>query len=163
MGNNMKNILLILFTTLLISCGTRKAHVTKLETISSAELAETTKTDVEVTTLKDVITVQDTEAITLTPVDNLKPIDIVKPDGTKTSIYNAKIERNTGRTTTNASEHTKLSVKQEKRADLKVKENTRVKDKQSDRKESYTGLVVTIIIIIIVLFIILALWKRFKK
>jgi cobalamin biosynthesis Mg chelatase CobN len=159
----MKNILLILFTMLLISCGARKAHVTKLETTSSTKLAETTKTDIQATTTKEVVTVQYNEAITLTPVDNSKPIDIVKPDGTKTSVYNAKIERNTGRTTTNASEHTKESVKQEKRADLTIKENMQVKDKQTDRKESYIGLIVTIIVIIIVLLIMLALWKRFKK
>jgi cobalamin biosynthesis Mg chelatase CobN len=159
----MKYILLILFTTLLISCGARKAHVTKLETISSAELAESTKTNIAVTILKEAITVQDTEAITLTPVDKSKPIDIVKPDGTKTSVYNAKIERNTGRTISNTTEHIKQAVKQEKSGNLKVKENTQVKDKQTDRKESYTGMIVTIIVIIIVLLIMLAIWKRFKK
>jgi cobalamin biosynthesis Mg chelatase CobN len=160
----MKNLLLIIISLLLFSCGARKSKKSKIETVKQTELATDAATKTETT----IATKTETQALTeatnesekLEPIDSSKPIIKTQStkDGTTTTTWqNAKVDR----TSTSRKEVVK-EIKTDKskvikhsksKALLKIKENTENIKKETQR-ESYSIWWLLLLIIPILYFYI---------
>ena len=158
----MKNLLLIMLSLLMFSCGARKSNKSKIETVKQTELAtdKATKTETLIDTKaeKQALTEATNESEKLEPIDNLKPIIKTQntKDGTTTTTWqNAKVDR----TSTSKKEVVK-EIKTDKskvikhsksKALLKIKENTKNIKKETQR-ESYSMWWLLLLIIPILYF-----------
>lgn len=129
----MKNLILILFSTLLISCGSRKVNVDKVDVVLKTDSISIVKQEVVATKDNHVSIVTDTDELEIVPIDTTKHIEV---DGKK--YHNVKIRYK--KTKKVLVDTTKIKVSKNDSKVVKTiknkKENTFKKD--VDKKESHS-------------------------
>jgi len=158
----MKNLLLIMLSLLMFSCGARKSNKSKIETVKQTELATDTATKTETLidtkTEKQALTEAKNESEKLEPIDSSKPIIKTQStkDGTTTTTWqNAKVESSSTLKKELVKEiktdKSKLLQHSKSKALLKIKENTKNIKKETQR-ESYSMWWLLLLIIPILYF-----------
>lgn len=127
----MRWLLLIL---LLSSCGARKSEVHKTETESKSETEIARQNDVVTEATTETITESEFESVTIIPVDPTRPIEILRPDGTKTTITNARIEKKKAKQ--EIKQNTAVKATDKSKAVVKHQEESKsvTKDKVTERE-----------------------------
>lgn len=153
----MKNLILIVASTLLIACGARK--------VNKADKTED-KTIVEVVTQKDsvneIINTEikynvETQEIEFTPIDSTKEFVV---DNKK--YFNARIKIKNKKDNTTYSEDKKVSKTSLKQAKTVTKETKKEKVKTVDKKEA-KSFMFYLSLWIMLLLLIIWLYKKFKS
>jgi hypothetical protein len=153
----MKNLILILASTLLIACGARKVN---------KEDKTEDKTTVEVVTQKDsvneVVNTEikynvETQEIEFTPIDSTKEFVVADK-----KYFNARVKIKNKKDNTIYSEDNKVSKTSLKRAKTVIKETKKEKVKTVDKKEAKT-IMFYLSIWIVLLILVVWLYKKFKS
>lgn len=144
----MKKYLIILLIVL-SSCGTRKVAIVKNDTKITIDSTAIVKTDSVATIQNNIVIDTQTQEIEVTPIDTCKDVVInnVVYKNARITIRNIKAKQ----IDTSIKKVAKTSQKEVKKAIVKKIE---VKQKEIDRKESYTYLWV-----LIIAFVLWLLWK----
>lgn len=155
----MRVIVAILLGMLVWACGSRKSEVLKQETEKKTETSRQAESSTQEAVAVNTEITADAVSWVIVPIDNTKPAQVTAPDGKTYKLDNAKLEvkkENTqAKVTTEAKKDNQLVIK----AEVQEKERTAVKEKQTERKESFAW-VIWLLIALLVLFL---LWRLYKK
>jgi preprotein translocase subunit SecF len=153
----MKNLILVLTSVLLVSCGARKVNkADKTEEKVTVEVA--TQKDSVSETVKEVIKIDiDTREVEITPIDSTKEFVI---EGKK--YFNARIKIKKKKDNTIYSKENKASKTSLKQSKIVTKETKKDKVKIVDKKEAKSFLFYLSLWIVILLLIVWV-YKKFKN
>lgn len=140
---------------LLVSCGARKSQVMKSETESKTELEQETETGAETASEVKQVQVVTEQSGTFTPILLSQPMVIQDAVGNKTTVWNAKWETGTKKseTETTAKQFGKETAVSHTKA--ATQDKTVLKEKATERAESYSwllGLLILIIALVVILY-----------
>lgn len=153
-----KHITYIILVLLVVSCGSRKSEVQKKSEEKSVEVIATDKKEIVTDYKVDRVVISNEDEFVITPVDVLQPIEVIMPDGKKTSLKNAKIEKRKINTVVKTKETINKTKVSEIKIEAKEKEKSTEKTKEVDRRESYSWIVWILIILLLIY-----LYYRIKK
>lgn len=135
----MKQIIILLFSILLVSCSTRKVVIdeVKKDSLSQISTKIVTKEDVKIETKNNILS----EELIITPFDNCKDIVI---DGKTYRNVTIKYKKTKDKTTQVI--YTRLSKKEDKQQDTKVKAEEKKKNIES---KSFNWLLIVILLVLV--------------
>lgn len=127
------NLILILFSTLLMSCGSRKVNVDKVDTVLKTDSISIVKQEVIATKDNHVSIVTDTDEVEIVPIDTTKYIEV---DGKR--YHNVKIRYKKTKKVLVDTTKTKVSKNDSQVVKTVKDKKEKTFKKAVDKKESHT-------------------------
>lgn len=129
----MRNLILILFSTLLMSCGSRKVNVDKVDLVLKTDSISVVKQEVIATKDNHISIVTDTDEVEIIPIDTTKHIEV---DGKK--YHNVKIRYKKTKKVLVDTTKTKVSKNNSQIVKTTKDKKEKTFKKDIDKKESHT-------------------------